>query len=719
MSKTGADYRGGVPADPYATSSPTADLARFFRPRLVAVVGASQTEGRPTTINWRLTRRWADRQGARIVPVNPNRESIDGLPTVATLLDLAEPPDVVAVLVSDAEAAVRDAVAVQAGFVVVFAAGYAEAGPEGLVAQQALAELVVGSVTRLIGPNTNLNAFEQFRTDLTGPALALISQSGHQGRPLFMMQQNGVRVDYWAPTGNEADLESADFIEWFAEQPEVGCIAAYIEGFARADRFVGAARHALKHETPLALVKVGRSASGRQAASTHTGKLAGSDRVADAVFRQLGVVRVDTLDELADTAQTLARAKRPHSDGVVVYSISGGTNAHTADLCAVAGLRLATFQPETLAELRQQIPGYLSVNNPVDCGGHPVGDERGRKILNAIIGDPDVGALICVIASPFVPLSDRLAADLAALAEDTDKLVAVVWGSPVGTEEALRITLLGSSRLVVFRSVGNATKAVAAWLRWHQTPRDLPVVSPARNLPAVHAPVDETTLQALLSAVNIAAPRTEVVANAQEAVVSATTMNAPVVVKVSSPRISHRSDLDMVRLNLFDEQAVRAAATDIMERAQKHLGDDSAQLIVAEQIGDGVEMIVGAIRDAEYGLVLMVGLGGVFVEILEDVVFRLPTLDRQGVRAMIDELRGAALLRGGRGRAAVDVEALIDAVLAVQRLALGLGPSLRSLELNPLLVRRGANAGAVALDALIDMGESTMTSEHSSGQGRI
>src|SRR5205807_3845035 len=279
----------------------------------------------------------------------------------------------------------------KAKFAVIFAAGFAEVGGEGERLQSQVAELIAGSDIHLLGPNTNLNAFETFRDDLPGSAIALITQSGHQGRPIFQGQDLGIAMSHWAPTGNEVDLEFADFAAYFADQPQVGVVAGYIEGFKDGRTLMLAADHAARGGVPIVAVKVGRTDEGRSMAKAHTGHLTGSDAVISAVFRQFGVTRVDGLDELLDVAAALARTAPPSGAGVCVYSISGGTGAHMADMAAAAGLRVPELSKATQEQLHEWIPPYLRVSNPVDNGGAPSGDWRGRKILDAIVADPNVG----------------------------------------------------------------------------------------------------------------------------------------------------------------------------------------------------------------------------------------------------------------------------------------------------------------------------------------
>ncbi|MFI9646704.1 acetate--CoA ligase family protein [Streptomyces sp. NPDC052040] len=686
------------------------DLDRFFRPESVAVVGASDTEGRPGTGMTRQLLAWAERVGARIHPVHPTRRSVFGLPCVPSLADLPTQIDLAVLLVSDPLPLIEELGSAKVRFAVAFASGFAETGEQGAAAQARLAAAAERAGVRLLGPNTNLNAFEPFRDDLDGPAIALITQSGHQGRPVFALQELGVRLSHWAPTGNEADLETADFISYFAERPEVGAIACYIEGLKDGRSFLLAADRAARRGVPVVAVKVGRTETGARTAASHTGKLTGADDVVDAAMRQYGVIRVDGLDELQDTATLLARARTPCADGVVVYSISGGTGAHVADLATEAGLRLPVLSEARQAELHQWIPDYLNVANPVDNGGHPVGDWRGRKIIDSILDDPEVGVLICPVTGPFPPLSDRLVEDLAAAAEETDKLVCVVWGSPVGTESAYRETLLGSSRVVTFRTVANCLTAVRAHLDHHRfthayrSPFDEAPRTPSpsfRKAKALMRPgqqLSEHAAKQLLRAYGIRVPREQLVTSAAAAVRAAGLVGYPVVMKASGARIAHKTELGLVKVGLTSASQVRDAYRELTDIA-RYEGITLDGVLVCQMVEPGVEMVVGIAHDKLFGPTVTAGLGGVLVEVLRDVAVRVPPFGEDQARAMLGELRGRPLLDGVRGRPPADVEALVEVVLRVQRMALELGDDIAELDINPLMVLpRGQ--GAVALDAL-------------------
>ncbi|MEV4439790.1 acetate--CoA ligase family protein [Streptomyces sp. NPDC049577] len=686
------------------------DLDRFFRPESVAVIGASETEGRANTGITRQLIAWAERVGARVHPVHPTRTTVFGLPCHPSVHDLPERVDLAVLLVGDPAPVVQELADCKVRFAVVFASGFAETGAEGATAQEHLAEAVRDTGLRLLGPNTNLNAFERFREDLDGPAIALITQSGHQGRPLFSLQELGIRLSHWAPTGNEADLECADFISYFAGRPEVGAIAAYVEGLKDGRSFLLAADRAARRKVPVVAVKVGRTETGARTAATHTGKLTGADTVVDAAMRQFGVIRVDGLDELQDTATLLARARPPQAAGVAVYSISGGTGAHFADLAAAAGLQLPVLSPAKQSELHQWIPDYLNVSNPVDNGGHPVGDWRGRKIIDALLDDPAVGVLVCPITGPFPPLSDRLAQDLVDAAEETDKPVCVVWGSPVGTEDAYRTTLLGSSRVTTFRTFSNCVTAIRAYLDHHRfatgyrSPFDTaprtpsPSAHKARALLRPGEQLSEHAAKQLLRAYGIRVPREQLVTSAAAAVRAAGLVGYPVVMKASGPQLAHKTELGLVRIGLTSASQVRDAYRELTDIARcEQLPLDG--ILVCQLIGRGVEMAVGMAHDRLFGPTVTVGLGGVLVEVMGDTAVGVPPFGEDHARSMLGELRGRALLDGVRGAPPADVDALVETILRVQRMALELGDGLAELDVNPLVVlERGQ--GAVALDAL-------------------
>lgn len=675
------------------------DLDRLLRPKVIAVVGASDSETSQSALNWRMIKGWSDQLGRTVVPINPNRETVDGERCYPTLADAPDEIDVAIVITRDAIGALRDAITAGIPYVVIFTAGFAETGADGRAKQRELEELIATGDVHVLGPNTPLNTFQPFRDDLPGARIGLITQSGHQGRPIYQAQQHGIALAGWAPTGNESDLESADFIRAFADDDSVGAIAMYIEGFKDGRTLMLAADHAARTGTPITMIKVGRSALGRSWAQSHSGHLAGSDAVTDAVFRQVGITRVDGLDELLDVSAMFARAGDPSGDGVAIYSISGGTCSHMADWASSMGLRVPELTAETQAALRDWIPGFLRVSNPIDSGGIATGDERGPKILDAILADPNVSVLICPIAGSFSPISDKLAQDLVDAAARSAKPVCVIWGSPTADEPGYRDVLL-RSHLPVFRSARNCLTAVKAWLDYrafrarYRAPRyPMRALAAAKRVQLGSGAHSEWRSKEILHAYGIGTAREVLTGSAAEAVRAARDIGFPVVMKPSSPSLPHKSDLGLVRLSLGTERDVRAAFTELAAATP-----DVEGVLVSEMVTGGVETIVGLVHDELFGPTVMFGLGGIAVEVFNDVTFRVPPFDRAEARRMIEEIKAFPLLRGARGRPKANLRALIDVIMRVQRLGIDLAGDIVELDINPLLV---TPERAVALDALV------------------
>jgi acetate---CoA ligase (ADP-forming) len=702
------------------------DLETFFRPKRVAVVGASDSNARPNTALTQKITVWAEERGAAVHFVNPNRPVVAGRPCAKALTDIEEQLDLVAILVGEPLPILRDAVAARAKFAVVFAAGFAEVGSKGARLQDEMEQIIASGELHVLGPNTNLNAFEVFREDLPGKAIALITQSGHQGRPVFQGQEIGIKLSHWAPAGNEADMESADFINYFSSLESTGAVACYIEGFKNGRTLQLAADAAARRKVPIVAVKVGRTDEGKSMAKAHTGHLTGSDDVISALFRQYGVQRVDGLDQLLEVSAALARTAAPAPDAirrlsrgaggrVCVYSISGGTGAHMADMVAAAGLELPSLTKASQTELHQWIPPYLRVSNPVDNGGAPVRDWRGPKIIETMLADPNVDLLLCPITGALPSMGNKLCEDLVEAAGKTDKPIFVVWGSPVGTEEAYTKTLLGST-VPTFRTFTNAVMAAKAYFDHHrfiasyESAFSHPVLrpSPARKtaLPVI-APggarrggesLSEQDSKALLGAYGIALPKERVATSAAEAAKAAKKIGYPVVMKIVSPDILHKSDLGLVAVGVRDEDDARRTYRRLLATAKKAAPKAKIDGVVVAQMVQGVETVVGIAQDELFGPVVMFGLGGVFVEVLHDVTFRVPPFTTRDATAMLDELRGAALLRGVRGQPAADRDALVDVLMKMQRLAVDLSGEVAEVDINPLVA---GPKGAVAADALV------------------
>jgi acyl-CoA synthetase (NDP forming) len=681
-------------------------LEHFFHPRTVAVIGASGNRKTGANLLYRTVKRKVEGEGGLVYPVNPNRGDIEGVPCYPSIDDVPGQLDLVVILSGNAVEALEQAVRRKPRFVMMFAAGFAESGEEGARQQERVARLVQESGVYLLGPNTTLNAFLPLRDDLTGNKIALISHSGHQGRHLWEGQEIGIPLGYWAPTGNEVDLEFADFVKFFSDQPEIGAIAGYVEGFKNGRTVIRSADYALAHGTPIVLVKVGRTAAGESTAISHTAHLAGSDAVADAVFRQYGISRVDSIDELLHVTAFLGRTPAPTAPGVCLYSISGGTLAHLTDMMVARGLSVPDLAPETQEALHQWIPDYLRVSNPVDSGGAPSGDERGPKILRAILADPNVGVLVIPFVANAYHLSDAIVRDVVEVAHHAEKPVCIIWGAPGGGEAAYRDVLVPSG-IPVFRTFGQCLSALSAWFTHHRLRARYsspfasglrPTRSPGVVLPPGRT-LSEHEAKEVLSAYGIVVNRETLVTTEAEARIGASHIGFPVVMKIASPDIVHKSDLGLVEVGVADAEAAARSFHRLLDVARASVPDARIEgVIVAELVRGGVECIIGVHDDEVFGPVVMFGLGGILTEILGDVTFRAPPFSAAETRVMLRELRGYPLLKGARGQAPVDEDALVTAIMAVQDLVIDQGHSLLELDINPLIA--GPN-GVVAVDAML------------------
>jgi acetate---CoA ligase (ADP-forming) len=472
---------------------------------------------------------------------------------------------------------------------------------------------------------------------------------------------------------------------------------------------------------------VGRTAEGTSMAKAHTGHLTGSDDVVSAVFRQYGMQRVDGLDQLLEVSAALARTKAPSEAAlrrltrgaggrVCVYSISGGTGAHMADMVAAAGLELPSLTKSSQKQLHEWIPPYLRVSNPVDNGGAPVRDWRGPKIIETMLADPNVDLLLCPITGALPSMANKLAEDLVAAAETTDKPLFVVWGSPVGTEEAYTKTLLGST-VPTFRTFTNAVMAAKAYFDYHRfvasyqsafaKPALRPSPARAAAMPllapnGVRRPsgeaLSEQDSKALLEAYGIDVPKERVVDSPGGAAKAAKKIGYPVVMKIVSADIPHKSDLGLVAVGVRDEDDARRTYKRLLAAAKKAAPKAKVDGVLVAELVRGVETVVGIARDDLFGPVVMFGLGGVLVEVLRDVTFRVPPFTTRDAHAMLEELRGSALLGGLRGQPAADRGALVDVLMKMQRLAVDLSGHMAEVDINPLLA--GPDR-AVAADALV------------------
>jgi len=691
------------------------DWDALFAPTAVVVVGASDRPGTQQRAQWeQVSRRLSDR-GARVVPVHPTKPDILGTPAYPSVLDVPFDVDLAIVLVREPLPVLEECIKKGVRAAVVFAAGFAEVGTEeGDDAQRRLEDLSSGAL-RVLGPNTNLNIFQPFHRDLPGKRLAIITQSGYQGRPIAQGDVLGIAIESWATVGNEVDLEFSDFAAYYSGLPGVGAIAGYVEGFKDGRRLMVAADRAAAHGVPIVLVKVGRSDEGRKMAQAHTGHLTGSDAVHQAVFEQCGIIRVDDIDELIEIAGMFCHTSllpAGSAGGVAIYAMSGGTASHMVDLCAAAGLVMPRLEEDTIERLSEHIPWFLRKDNPVDTGGTITALPAGRAVLDLMVADRNTDVLLAPITGVFPGMSDALAKDLIELHRQGRKPVIAIWTSPLREDPAYRA--LCEAGVPMFHSYSAAVKGIKALVdfsvfvsrrRDHfagmPEVRSQAGVGAAAFLADKRAPTEIDALEVLRD-YGVRTVESRLVTSAEEAEEVAISLGLPVVAKVVSGDIAHKSDLGLVALGLSCPEAVARVTDEILrDAAQKAPGAEIEGVLLQPMLSDALaEVIVGVSNQDPFGPTVLFGLGGVFTEVFADVAFRVPPFDRDSARRMIESTRAASLLKGARGRPPCDTEAIIDVLMAVQTLALDLEGLVDEMDVNPLLVfERGK--GAIAVDALL------------------
>jgi acyl-CoA synthetase (NDP forming) len=671
-----------------------ADLALFYRPRSMAIVGAHDTRSGLAGFTEQALQ-LARRVGARFYPVNPKLPQVYGIQCLPSVAALPGPVDVMCIFTGKPVDVLIEAAGagVTARFVMVFASGFSELQTaEGRDRETRLVAAAHQIGARLIGPNTNLNAWAPL-ADRAGRKIAVIAHSGNQGRPVIQAQDVGVGISYWAPTGNEADLEFTDFAELFCHDENTAAVCAYIEGAKSGQRLREMAATAIETATPISVVKVGRSATGARMAQSHTGHLAGSDEIYDAFFTQFGINRVGELDELAEVGIALARCPVPAADGVVVCSVSGGAAAHVSDLAALAGLSIPKLAAGTQAALREIVPPEFRVDNPVDNGGPVMFRGAGPRIWELCLSDPGIGMMLCPVPASSPKLTDAVIDTLVQAAATATKPILPIWLGPYEYGEGYE--RLWAAGLPVFRNIRNALSAARALINHPARHGELQrlaqrvrggvteAVRPAGRERVLH----EDAATSWLEERGFPFARHLTADSAEAAAKASADIGYPVVVKGTG--VAHKSEDGLVATHLADADQVHQAATEILARG-------STGLLVAKHESGGVELLLGVAADDVFGPVIVVGTGGVTAEAVEDVARAVLPLTESTVERMLSSLRIAPLLRGWRGQPAIDRAALVTTILRLADLAAT--GEIAELDINPLLARPD---GVIGLDAFV------------------
>jgi acyl-CoA synthetase (NDP forming) len=680
-------------------TEPRLSVRQILHPQAVAVFGASEDRDKfgGRIIYFLIQHGFA----GRIVPINPRRKEIRGHPAYASLADA--PPGVevaiLAVPTSQLLPAIEQCAAAGVGCCVIITTGFAEADDAGAELQQRILDIAVPAGMRIVGPNcmglinpgSQLALCSSIVLDterlLTG-RIGLVSQSGALMVSLFdRAAGEGIGFSACVSLGNQSDLEICDFLEYFIEDPKTDALCVYIEGLRDPARFVRAAAACRRAGKPMVVLKTGKTDDGVRAARSHTASLAGSYDAFAAVCRAHGVVLVDDPVTMVRVADLLLRYPQLPAEGVGILSGSGGGTGIMVDRIAGAGLRLARLSPSTRAALGQLLLPPQA-DNPVDLGGRlpTQPDDIAAPALNALVADPDVGVLLLYLTSmPFFPARTRT---LAQEALDSGKpTLAVMLPGPAAEQPR---AVLRELNFPYFDSVEDLLAALRGMFDYHrlavtpevpQRPNDLPASMPMH-----------TDIPHLLAAYGIAVPRAMACASSEQADAAASAIGFPVVLKGMVAGVTHKTELQAVKLGLTDSAAMSVAWLDIAASVAAHgLTDAFLGCVVQEQVAPGLELIMSIRNDAQFGPMVMIGAGGTLVELLQDVVSSPAPLSHDAASRMVRGLRIARLLDGWRGNPPSDVEAVIDALVRLSWLAVDLGARLIDLEINPMIV---GNVGA-------------------------
>jgi len=683
----------------------------LLRPRSVAIVGASadaaKLTGRPLA--------YLEKYGftGDIYPVNPRYEAIGPHRCYPDVAALPQAPDAAIVLVGGSKVteAVRQLAAAGTRNAIVLASGFGESGPEGRARQDELRR--AAGTMRLLGPNTIglvnvsegivLSASNALVTDaIVAGSIALVSQSGGiLGSLLSRAQAAGIGFSKLIATGNECDLEVADFIDHLVDDPATRVIALYLEGLRNMPAFRAAVLRAQAAGKPVVAFKVGRSEAGTRAAVSHTGALAGSDAAYEAMFRQFGVIRAERYSDLLDIPLALSCGRTLKGPRVAIITSTGGAASLLADAAGMLGLKTPPPDDATAAKLSTlAIEGATLDRNPIDVTLAGVKPGTFRAVLDAVTPSPLYDAVAVVLGSSVLRDPEIVAAPLRASAAASDKPV-VGFASPDAPHLIRALNLAGVPTFAAPESCAAALAALRRASTAVPIPREAatPVATPDLRKLLRPGALDEAESKRLFGRFGIPATREIVARTPDEAAAAAKTFGGNVVVKVLSRDVVHKSDAGGVAVDVAPADVARVCA-DIAGRFTEATGGTPDGFLVQELVRGGVEMILGFHHDAQLGPVILLGMGGVAAELTRDTALRLAPVSRDEARAMIDDLKTSALLEGYRGRPVADVEALADAVAAFSAMIAAIGGELSEAEINPLFVLpRGR--GVIAADGVV------------------
>jgi len=695
------------------------DLSRFLNPRGIAVVGVSSE---PTRIGGQALKLLTDfgYQG-RIYPVNPRYPEVHGLTCYPDLLAVPQPCDVALIALSAAQAAGAVEQAGRAGipFALVLAGGYSETGVEGKALQEELVATARKANVRMVGPNClgilnlkdnariGFGGTAQLRTLVPGP-MSMVTQSGGFGFGVVAVASYfGVGCNYAISSGNEADLTLLDWVADLIERPDVEIVVAFMEGVTDGRRLVEVGERALELGKPVLAWKVGNTAIGSRAATSHSARLTSGYELYRAAFRRGGLVEIRDVDDLVDIAKAFAIRKLPAGNRVGVATLSGGAGVLLADRCTESGLELPAFAEATTAKLRETLVSFASSANPVDATANGYNDNFASygKAVQLVLADPNVDQ---VLARPPRGKSARVwSENLLKALEGVDKPVILQWPtSPDDNGDV--ISYLEKNGVPCILGAGRAVHALSVLTDFARKRRDFQqhgrrvlrrvIERQPLDLPAGAGTLGEHRSKQILQRYGVPVVSEKLLQPAEVEALTGAPFAFPLAVKIESADVPHKTEAGAVRLNVQDLAGLKAAAREVLSAAKKHSPGARIDGILVQEMATGTEVILGAVNDACFGPTIAFGLGGIFTELIKDVTHRFAPFDVEGAKEMIGEVKGAALFNGYRGRPARDIAALADTLARLSLLAFDHAERIAEIDVNPLFVSEN---GVTAADALI------------------
>ena len=696
-------------------------LEHFFSPQTVAVVGASREEGK---VGHDLFKNLVNHgYKGKIYPVNPHADNILGIKTYTALKEIPDKIDLAVIVVPAPYVGKTVDECIEKGIdsVIVISAGFKESGIDGTARERELYQKIKQHSIRMLGPNclglidtqSALNA--SFAADMPVPGnIAFFSQSGALCTSILDWAVNEcIGFSKFISMGNKTDIDEVALIKAIENDASTKIILVYLEGVKNGTEFINAAKEITKKK-PMIVVKSGGTTAGAKAASSHTGTLAGAEKAFDAAFKQSGILRAVTIEELFDYARIFSFQQLPKGPHIALITNAGGPGIIAADAVERSKLKMASFSKDTIDTLRSFLPAMANVYNPVDVLGDAKAD-RYKFVIEKVVQDPNVDAVLIILTPQAMTEIEKTAEVITEIANRTDKPIVTSFMGGKRIENSLKIMCQRKVPNYSFpeRAV-TAIEAMYKYTLWQKRPATKAKIFDVQkgNVASFLEKMKQTGRQHLneeearqvISAYGFRIPKSILATSEIEAVKAAEEIGYPVVIKISSPDILHKSDFGGVRIGIKNEREVRNCFCDITQKARRLMPDAEIKgVLVQQMITGGKEVIVGMSRDPQFGPLLMFGLGGIYIEILKDVSFRIAPIGLNEAEEMIQEIRSFPLLKGARGERPVDTNTVVDDILRLSQMVTDF-PEIIEMDINPLIVFP-EGGGTMALDARITMSQ--------------